>query len=218
MTPFPLFYTPQGVTKPACCPHLGAVDVIDQTGPDAVRQADGTITGGDGRVWGGGLKPGQQLPWLKSPAGWYICPLGLVPQSLRRVTTHPRILRWRRVPGIHPDHRWLVPVLITSDEDGDPVLAIDRVLASSDWQAGDEFASLIERLLAVRQGTLGHEDPALRNAESTALGLELLALGQFLDRDLAVTMQWISERVLVDVLRAALDWEPVNLDDESAEA
>jgi hypothetical protein len=205
MTPYPLIYTPQGVAKPACCPHLAATGCMRGVGPDTTTAEDGTVQGGDGLVWGGTLTQAGGLPWLRTPAGWYILAHGLTPQALRRVVTSPRIVRWHRIKGITGEHRWRIPVLVTQDEDGDPILALDRIMGPAGWQTPDEFGNLVEQLLAVRAGRPLHEDPVARNAACVELALALLALGQWVDRDLIVALGWMSEGFCIDILRAAND-------------
>lgn len=214
MTPYPLYYCPQGVARPLCCPHVGAVGALPGKGPDTVRTPEGQAIGGDGLCWGGPLPAPGTAVWTKAPAGWYVLLDGMTPQALRRSITHPRVLRWRTVRGISPDHRWRVPVLLTRDEEGDPLLAIDRVLTPDGWQAGDDLTPLLEPLQAVAAGRRLHEDPTERNEACIALAIDLLAIGQWLDRDLAAVTGWISEAVVIRVLRAALD----HPDDDAREA
>jgi hypothetical protein len=195
MSPYPLIYTPDGIAKPSCCPHLAPVACLPGRGPD----------GGEGLCWGGSLPLPGSVRWTKTPAGWWVALDGITPQALRRVSTHPRILRWLSIPGTSPDHRWRVPVLVTSDEDGDPILAVDRILTADRWKESDDLAPLVSALLAVHAGRPLHESPDERNAACVALALDLLALGQWVDRDLAVAAGWVSESLVVEILRAALN-------------
>lgn len=204
LSPYPLFYSPAGAPKPPCCPHLAPVGCLAGKGPDAFQAADGTWMGGGGLCWGGSLPQPGTVTWTKSPAGWWVVLDGIVPQALRRVTVHPRVMRWLSIPGANPGQRWRVPVLLTSDEQGDPLLAVDRVLTPDGWRESDDLAPLLEPLLAVHGGRRLHEDPAQRNEACTLLAIDLLSLGQWIDRDLAVVTGWITESLVIDALRAAI--------------
>jgi len=205
MTPYPLFYTPDGVARPDCCPHLAPLACLPGKGPDVIAGADGRPFGGAGLCWGGSLPIPGSVRWTKTAAGWYVALDGITPQALRRVTTHPRILSWRTIPGALPGQRWRVPALITSDEDGDPILAVDRILTPNGWRESDDLAPMIEKLISVHNGRPLHEDADQRNAECTALAIAILGLGQWIDMDLATVTGWVSESFLIDVLRAAMN-------------
>lgn len=208
LSPYPLFYTPAGQPKPACCPHQAPLACLPGKGPDVTFAPDGTALGGGGLCWGGPLPPAGMVTWTRSPAGWWVSLDGIVPQALRRVTVHPRVMKWVSIAGSAPGHRWRVPVLLTTDEDGDPLLAVDRVLTPDGWRESDDLAPLLEPLLAVHGGRRLHEDPDQRNAACVALALDLLALGQWIDRDLATITGWITESLVIDILRAAIGRQP----------
>lgn len=213
MTPYPLYYTPDGIARPDCCPHLAPLACMPGKGPDTYTGADGSIQGGSGLCWGGSLPIPGSVRWTRAPAGWYVALDGMTPQALRRVSTHPRIIRWATVPGSIAGHRWRVPVLVASDESGDPMLAVDRILTPTGWRESDDLAPLIEQLLAVHAGRPLHEDPESRNVAVTNLALDLLSLGQWINRDLAAVTGWIGESLLIDILRAALNRAPDEMDD-----
>lgn len=213
MTPYPLYYTPDGVAKPDCCPHVAPLACLPGKGPDAYAGADGSIQAGSGLCWGGALPLRGSVLWSRARPGWYVALEGITPQALRRVSVHPRILRWVTIPGVSIHHRWRVPVLITRDENGDAVLAVDRILTPTGWRESDDLAPIVERLLAVHAGKPLHEDPEERNAAVTALALEILALGQWVSRDLLEITGWIGESMLVDTLRAAMNRAPDEMED-----
>ena len=205
LSPYPLIYCPDGIPRPPCCAHQGGVDCVPGKGPDTIIAPDGTTLGGSGRCWGGSLPTPGTVVWTKSPAGWYIALAGSTPQALRRMVTHPRILRWLTIPGAIAGQRWRVPVLLTRDRDGDTILAIDRVLTVDGWREPDDLTNLTERLWAVALGTHLHEDPAARNAAVVQLAIDILSLGQWFDADLAKITGWISEEFLIRVVQGALN-------------
>jgi hypothetical protein len=205
LTPYPLFYLPPSVQPPACCPHRVRFGTSRNAGPDGVDTPEGRV-GGSGHTLGGSFRHGD---WRKSPAGWWLlCGEGHQPQHLVRMPAHPAIRRWRSVDGVIPGQRWRVPVLLTLDQ-GDLIDATDRRWTADGWQAADDLRPLLEPLLAVGCGILLDPDPTARNAAMVRLAVGLLAVGHWIDADLLATTGWLSESLVLRVVNAALDREPV---------
>lgn len=210
MTPYPLIYCPAGVARPAAvCASPHQVGTLAGKGPDAHLDADGKPIDRGGTCHGGTLQPG--LRWLKTPAGWW---LGLhpqhQPQHLRRVALHPRIMRWTWVEGAEPGHRWQVPVILTTNDAGDTVLALDRVWRgeADGWQAGDDLTAIAERCLAVANGVALADSEDERNAAIRTLAIDLLTLGHWANGDLLAATGWFSELVMVRIVQASIDRVP----------
>jgi len=208
--PYPLIYCPPGVARPACCPGVHQVGLLPGVGPDAVAHSDGTIQGGGGMCYGGAYSD-TLYRWTKTMAGWY---LGLnpahKPQHLARTSTHPRIVRWVRVPGIHAAHEWAVPVLVTWIDES-PVVAVDRIWAgaAAGWTHGDDLDPTLRACLAIANHIQLAPEPEDRNRQVRDLAVSLLALGHWLDEDLLVAAGWMSERMMISVIKAAIDqFEP----------
>ncbi len=209
LTPYPLIYTPKGMKKPACCAHPAPASVYDGQGPDSVVDKDGVRSGGGGLCWGGLFNPA--LPWVKTRGGWWIVLDGHLPQHTRRIVTHPRILRWTAITGAQAEHVWRVPVLLTPTTEASGVAwlsACDRLFGSEGWRDADDLAVLQQPLLALASQVRQHQDEKANNAALTNLAIELLALGQWIDADLLVTANWLSESMVQRILVAALDRLP----------
>lgn len=209
MNPYPLIYCPKGVDRPTCCPAPHVVGIVPGKGPDATFDADGKPTDQGGLCFGGTLQPG--LRWVRTPKGWWI---GLhpqhQPQHLRRVALHPRIVRWTWVDGAQDGHRWQVPVLLTTTDEGDIVLALDRVWRgeADGWQAGDDLTAIVTRCLAIANQVALADSEAERDAAVRILAVDLLALGHFTDDDFLAGTGWLSESTMIRVVQAAIDRKP----------
>lgn len=203
---YPVFYTPGPAAKrPACCRYLAPVHVGRGQGPDRVVDADGNPTDAGGYYWGNGtLNPDRD--WQQSSAGWWVAWGNHLPQDLQRIDLHPRILRWRSVPGAEPSHLWTVPVLLGQDDHGTFRPALDRVYGPQGWQEPDDLADLVGALLRIAAGDrLASEDPAENDAALLALFEQLVALGHHADLALLGTRPgWITDRVVTRFIRAAL--------------
>lgn len=212
---YPRIYVPLGVAKPACCAHLAGAGAMDGHGPDAVVAPDGTRSGGGGLTYG----PRPWLPldttWRRTVAGWWIDLDGHRPQDLLRLEQHPRVLRWRTVPGVLAGQHWRIPVLLTP-ADGNPELgylsAVDQVLGEHGWSAGD-LVDLQAPLLAIAAGVPLHQDPEVRNATILQLTIDLLAIGHWIDRTLLIHTGWLTETLQMEVILAAIDRESVRAQD-----
>lgn len=173
-------------------------------GPDAlVGDVDGICYGGPYETDG--------WDWKPSPAGWWLGTCGHRPQDLVRLEDHPRVIRWRTIPGAQPEHTWRVPVLLTPDPDGAApayVSALDRVMTPQGWQAPEDLRPLQEWLLhlAHRQTSAGTMEE--RNARFIQGAVALLAVGQWVDFDLLATAGWLSERLSLAIAFAAHDGAP----------
>ncbi len=209
LTPYPLIYTPKGTPKPACCAHQAPMAVYDGHGADAVVAQDGTLSGGGGLCWGAPYDP--SLPWKKSSAGWWAVIDGHLPQTSRRIVTHPRIVRWTAVTGAHHDHVWRVPVLLTPNVEAAGTTwlsACDRLYSSTGWRDADDLDALQQPLLAVAQNIRQHQGEAENNKALTNLAIELLALGHWIDPALLELAGWLSETMVFRILVAAIDRIP----------
>lgn len=199
---FPLVYCPKGVARPTWFPLGEAHALALGAGPDA-HQVDDHVVGGDGVCYNGTLRAGT---WRKAEAGWYLLDEGAMPNHLIRLDPPRAVLRWSTVTGIAPEHRWQVPVLLTSQIDDEAVRwssALDQVLGSQGWAPPAAFAAIQETLMALVTDRLAGDQEALL----TRTALELLTFGQHGDRDLWQLLGWISETLICRVLMAACDRE-----------
>lgn len=203
LTPYPLYYCPPGVARPAHCPHLHIFRALPQAAPD--DQA--------GTVYGGVAQLADRAAWVRHPTdGWWLLPGGQRPQDLVRIETSPRILRWYLVQGAEPKHWWRVPVLLTPADAADPrspdkgyVSALDRLRHRGGWSAPEALRSAQERLLAV---ALGHELAATIDERNTAvlrLVADILSLGHHVTDFELDAFGWLSEALVDRVLIAASD-------------
>lgn len=212
MTPYPIFYTPKGTQRPACCPHLAPSAVLPGKGPDARFDAHGDPADQGGLSWGGSVADVPAAGWICTPAGWWINLADLGPEHLKRSTPHRAVLRWRTVAGVLPGHAWRVPVLISPSLVADAISwdsALDQLYGRTGWTDPSELAPLIDALRAltlnaVRPGP----DPRLANQALADLAVDLLAIGYHLDRDLIAGAGWLSVTVMAAILVAACDREP----------
>lgn len=209
LTPYPLIYTPKNVSKPACCPHGGPIDVLPGKGPDVVITRDGdntVVTGGGGRMWGGGYHP-ESSGWKPTPAGWWLQLLDHKPQHCIRLQAHPRVRQWVSVVGALPDHTWQIPVLLTHDQ-GRITSALDGIFDGQQFSAGD-LSHLQQQLLAVRAGVgaNNYSDEELQTA-TLNLAIDLLAVGQWIDRDFLAVSGWLSESLMLRAILIACGEHP----------
>lgn len=206
LTPYPLIYCPKNVLKPACCPHVGHVDVLRGKGPDAVLLPDGQpdLESGGGKCYGGGWQPGS---WLKTRAGWYVQEGRHRPQDLIRLQPHPRVREWVTIQGAQPDHQWKIPLLLEQGESG-WTSALDGVWDGNEYHGG-ELAALQEQLLAVvRDVVQGLDTPELL-AAIRDLAIKILGIAQWVDEDLLIVKGFLSEMVaLRAIVGAAGQGEP----------
>jgi hypothetical protein len=119
LQPYPSFYCPPGQSPPACCPHIGGLQLA-VPGPDEQL----------GMVYGaGGYETGD---WRRSAAGWWVRLAGHLPQHLARMQAHPRLPRWAVVEGADADHWWRVPILLA--QQGETYgSALDRLWDGHQW-------------------------------------------------------------------------------------
>ncbi|HYF24667.1 MAG TPA: hypothetical protein VD931_02910 [Baekduia sp.] len=222
MTPYPLIYCPPGVPRPRCCPHGAAVQLHPAKGPDAPadpREAEGREWG---VCWGGPPPAGGQ--WIRTGAGWWLHLDGHKPQTTVRLERHPRVLRWKIVPGAELEHAWHVPVLLTRAvpprEDHSPaqaeaaeaagyIAAIDRLLGPDGQRVpSPDLAPLMEPLMAIALGHRPGDDVEASNRAYEQLAIGLLAVGHYVDPDLIYATGWLSERTVINVVRAGFDRDP----------
>lgn len=202
LSPYPLYYCPPGVARPAHCPHIHIHGAVPEAAPD----------GAAGTVFGGPALPADRERWVQHPAGWWLLPGAHRPQDLVRLETSPRIQRWYLVQGALPSHWWRVPVLLTPADPKDPgnpdkgsVSALDRIRHRGGWSAPEALRSAQERLLAV---TLGYELAGTleeRNAAVVALAVDLLGLGHHVTEFELDTYGWLTESLVDRVLIAAAE-------------
>lgn len=197
MSNLPRWYVPKGIERPAHVPTAVALRLHDQVGPDPV---------GGGMVFGGPYTPGEP-GWVKAGT-WYINLHDVEPQTLARITTHPRIIRWTPVVGSVNGHWWNVPVLLTPtlDGDGKAVLyrsAVDQHWNGNEWTDPADLADLQERLRQVAinvAGGLVSDDRAL-----VALVSDLALLGHLLHPSELAASGWLTRSLLLRFLIAAAD-------------
>lgn len=197
------------LTRPECCPHLAAFGLKPGHGPDVAAGGPG-----GGTLFGGTL---EDLPdgstWTRSPAGWYVATCGHRPQDLLRLDRHPRVVTWARIDGALPGQGWQVPVLLTpageADEHGyvaDGYLsALDRIWDGTTYGTPQDLAALQEPLLALANGVSVGGTLEQRNAAMRELAIGLLTLGQWVDGDLLAALGWLSERLQVQAILAAMN-------------
>jgi len=207
MNPYPLIYCPQGVARPACCPSVGGTGLLDGKGADVASGGKG-----GGVCYGGPYRDGA---WQRTPAGWYVLLDGHKPQHLGRAQSHPRILRWQAVPGHLPETYWRVPVVLAplvAEKDGAAaacyVSALERVWYGDGWKAPTDLEDLHRSLLAIAEGVPLADTAAERDHKVTALAIELLELGQWVDGDLLAAAGWLTEALVERVILAACGAEP----------
>jgi hypothetical protein len=190
LTPYPIWYTPPGMGRPACCPHVGGLQVI-VPGPD--EQVGGML-------WGAAALPVGD--WRRAGPGWWICADGHLPQHLTRLDGHPRIPRWACVEGATPEQFWRVPILIEKSEDTWRS-ALDRVWGGDTFTVPEDLEPLSRQVLAISAGVPLHETLEERNRLCARLAVDLLALGQWVDGDLLAALGWLSEDMMERVILAA---------------
>lgn len=201
MNPYPLIYCPKGVARPACCPWQGGTGLLDGKGADAPV--------GGGVCYGGPFRGGA---WKKTPGGWYVLLDGHQPQHLGRAQPHPRLVRWQAVPGHAPETWWRIPVMIQPlvRPDGQPdrarvyVSALDRVWGPDGWQAPSELEPIMRDLLAVSEGAPLADTAEERDLAVVRLAISLCALGQWVDGDLIATAGWLTDTVVLRIIKAAI--------------
>lgn len=198
LVPYPLIFTPQGMPKPACCPHMAQVPVLK--GPEGLP----------GICWGGAYLP-DAGEWIKTPAGWWLNINGHQPQHMTKLETHPRVMRWECIIGAQPDHFWRIPILLTrvslGEEEGF-VSALDRIWNGMEWAAPRDLEPLQTRLLSAANGVPLGADPELRSKAMREIAMEILSVGSWVDPDFLAATGWLSERLIVDIPLAACDLKP----------
>jgi hypothetical protein len=190
LTPYPIWYTPAGVAKPACCPHAGGLPVI-VPGPDGA-------TGGT--LWGANALPAGD--WRRAAPGWWVLADGHLPQHLARLDGHPRIPRWAVVEGTEVDHFWRVPILLEK-VDSTWRSSLDRVWTGDGFAPPKDLEPISRQVLAITSGVPLHHDIEERNRLCAVLAVDLLALGQWVDGDLLAALGWLSEDMMERVILAA---------------
>ncbi len=199
LDPFPSYYCPDGVAKPAHCPHASTMRPLPGMSPD----------GGTGLVYATHYDAESKPRWLKTSGGWWILLDGKRPQDLLRLSCSQRILRWHVIAGAEAGHVWRVPVLLTlsdpDDKDSGYVTAVDRIFSGGEWIASPEITSMQERLLAIAQHIALDDDLAKRNAAVTALTIELLQVGHLVASCEIEAARWLSELMQLRVIFAAMD-------------
>jgi hypothetical protein len=198
------FYCPPGVSLPEHRADLrGRGAIVIGPGPSADPNAPI-----GGAVYGG-VYEDHELGWHPTPAGWWLHLGQAIPQLLRRVATHPRIVTWSEVLGAYPEHRWRVPVLLRqqpTDDDQPPVFdsALERVWRGGrDWAEPEELTALQDRLLAVAQGIATAGSLDAQDDELTAVVIALLELGHRISEHELIAGGWLTDLVRVRVLLAA---------------
>jgi hypothetical protein len=155
LQPYPSIYCPPGQAPPACCPHLGGMQL-------AVPGPDGLM----GMLYGaGGFEVGD---WRKTAAGWWVRLCGHLPQHLARLQAHPRVPRWAVVEGAEEDHWWRVPILL-SHQGKTFGSALDRLWDGGQWAPPADLEPLQRQVLAI----VGHvplaDTPEERPADAAAM-------------------------------------------------
>ena len=186
---YPTLYVAPGAPCPAWCWPGAVIDCLPGAG---IAAAPG------GRCYGGEFAPGEWLPI--SPCAWLLDDGELGPQRLRRMRPDPRVLHWNSVEGPIEGHHWRVPCLIAWDADKQEwYTATDRMLGTDGWHE-PIYGQAQERLAAIAAGCgLGDmPDEAL-----TDLACQLLSVGHYGDRELFAALGWLSEILVVRIVRAA---------------
>jgi hypothetical protein len=203
LSPYPPIYVPTGVAKPACCPHRAPFGVAPGGGPDRALDTAGNPSDQGGQCFGCAMN--RDLPWKRTRSGWWVMVEDYLPQHLARAESPRAVRAWDIVEGFAADHWWRVPILLQQDrEHGLWLSALDRVYTGEGWADPNGWADLIEPLLQIAYETPLHADREQRNRAVTDLAIRLLQVGQWVDADLLGAAEWLSERLLAQIIEAAM--------------
>lgn len=202
----PSWYCPPGVSLPAYVQFQDPVQPLMRgKGPDV--DVDPEAKGG-GVVHGGGGYVDKQPGWSKTKDGYWVRFAGALPQFMTRQDTHPRIVSWALVDGVHPGHEWLIPVLVRpvfrkgSDVARSFQSALERAWRDGGFKDPADLAPIQQRIIHVAQGLAiegrGY-DPMFR------LVLELIQLGHHsLDVNEFNANEWLTQSLAIRIFSAAV--------------
>ncbi len=198
MNPYPIYYCPPNVARPAHCPFTAGMRMRATASPD----------GQEGMLYAPDSNFPKGLEWQKSDAGWYVMLGQQRPQDLIRLDTSPRIVEWYELIGAQPNHAWRVPIFLRpmdpTDEQPTYVSALDRVWHAGGWAAPEDLLSVQRKLLSVALGVALHDDPEQRNLQMVSLAVEILSHGHHVSAFEIQQRGWLSEQLVADVVLVAM--------------
>lgn len=199
--------------RPDCVPR-GIQPIVGTAaghGPDRKIGTHGEPLDQGGICYGGSNPGHDDKRWRKTGSGWYLLAdrSNYLPQHFRRGIEPRAVQRWQLVQGAEPDHFWAVPVVIFPDHERKTFAsALDRVWAGDDlWQEPEGWEPIASKLRAIAYDTPLHEELSERNKAITQLAVDLLKVGHWIDHDMMVAMQWMTETLQVNVIKAAMGIE-----------
>ncbi len=193
--PYPTYYLPAGITKPAHVPWLAPSQI------DAAYSPDGT----DGFYWGGAPYDQRSKEyWRKTSDGWWLNIDGRDPGHLARLT----LIQGPVIVGNNELHMWMVPQLLRWHPEAALVSAIPEVLRVTKdggyaWAPPEHLAPLMEKLRAMV--LLGATDsvPIVSDDEARDLAISILALNYHVSIHELALAEWLSTELVRRVIDAA---------------
>jgi hypothetical protein len=196
---FPLYYLPPDVPRPGHVVHQGVISVLRHVGPEdaAEHERGGVILGGPWDDRAAGL-------WRRTQAGWWVAMGGAAPEHLARLAPMDGPI----VNGHLAGHRWMVPRLMRWRDGHGLVSAVPNEFRDYAWQAPAALEPLMLRLRTLFYWQRGGEIPEVPDGETVDIAVDLLALNYHVSIHELTIAGWLSDRFVLDILRAA-----VGLDD-----
>lgn len=192
---FPLYYVPPGKQRPAHIVHQGGIRVVDGVGPeDAGPDERG------GTVFGSAWDPRALPLWRKTQDGWWLAMGTATPVQLARLAP----LDGAIVPAHQPGQSWLVPRLLHWRDGHGLVSAVPNEYRDYQWQPPLHLEPLMLRLRSVFYWERGGEVPEVPDAETVQLAVDILALNYHVSLHELTLAGWITDRLVLDVLRTAV--------------
>lgn len=195
--PYPEYYTPPGVAKPAHCPWLAPSGIVSEA---AVHTPDGQI----GLYWGISYDPKTRGLWQKSADGWYVLLHGRSPNDCARL----QLIEGYPITGTKPDQVWIVPQLLRWHPEARLMSAVPSVLQASasgayDWLPPAHLRPLMERLRAASLWNQVPDLPTITDAEFAQLAIDVLAVNYHISQHELALAGWIDTRMVVEIVQAA---------------
>ncbi len=195
VAPYPCYYVPAGVTKPAHCPWLAPAQL------DAAASPDGT----DGFYWGGApYDPRERELWHKTLDGWWLNIAGRDPGHLARLTLIPGPV----LVGTNEMHMWMVPQLLRWHPEAALVSAIPEVLRVSKdggyaWAPPEHLAPIMDRLRAMLLLGVSDTIPIISDDDARDLAISVLALNYHVSIHELAIAEWLNTDFVRRIIEAA---------------